>query len=403
MRRLLGALLFLVSMVAAVALTRAGRLRDVYRTVCDLTSERFYKSDERLDTWVRQCRILAARWPLLSSVDELMAGVQDHMNTLSVSHFAVYSPVEDRKLWTGESVDTGIRSRYVEDRLVVFKVFSGSAGEEAGVRAGDEILELPGIEQVTPWGAEHRSGEFRLRRRSREFRANIKPRELQVDSSPQVENLGGGAGLLTISSFRSEYFGEEEWRRLANRLNAYRHLIVDVRENSGGNFVAMLRAFSTFACSETEMGRIVQPRKTAPVKDGFDDDTRDDYQIKELAKFRVIGLKTFSKYGCFRGRATVLMGPDTSSVAEVFADGFKRLPRTRVWGQPSAGDVVLAVWYDLRELGPGFSFSIPEAVYLNRAQQDLEGAGVYPQRELHYQLGDALKGLDTWVETARRN
>lgn len=379
---------------------QAGRYRDVFRSICDLTSDHFYKENQRLDQWVDQCRQKAAHLPLSISVAGLLEAVQDQMSELNVSHFAIYSPVEDRKLWKGESVDTGIRARFIEEHLVIYRIYKQSSAELSGLRVGDEIITLPGVEEVSSWGAEHRAGQFTVKRGEDVFQTSIQPAPLIVDSSPRLESLGQGAGLLTISSFRSEFFDAKEWARLTKDLPKYKHVIIDIRENAGGNFVAMLRALSAFDCGGQMIGHLVQPRKVGPSLRAFDDNLADAHQLEELEKFHSLGLETFQGYGCYRGRVTVLISSGTSSVSEIFADSFKTRLNSRVWGQPSAGDVVLAVWYDLPSLGAGYSVSIPEAVYLNRQKKELEGEGVTPQRELHYQLKVALSGRDSWVVEA---
>jgi carboxyl-terminal processing protease len=397
MRRLFYFSLFLLFVGFGVYLNSLNGNREVFRSVCDLAEDHFYKVDERLAHWVRACRMRAAELSLSTNLESTMAMIQDHMNIMTVSHFQLYSPVEDRKLWKGETVDTGIRSRYIEDHLIVYKVFPGSSAAEAGVRPGDEILALPGSDQVTPYGAEHRSGIFTVKRGEDVLRIEIAPKPLVIDSKPSLEDLGGGHALLEISSFRSEFFPADEWRALGRQVMRYRHVIIDLRENSGGNFVAMLRAASTFLCADQSLGVLLQPRKSLEDKLSLEDNTDDGYQIKELETFRRIGLVTFPGYGCYRGRVTVLVSSATSSVAEIFAQAFVNRPGGRVWGQPTAGDVVLAVWYDLPRLGPGFSVSVPEAIYLTPEGEELEGRGVYPKRELYYDLGLALKGKDSWI------
>lgn len=400
MRRLFYFLLFIACLASGIWINSLGRYREVFRSICDLTEEHFYKADERLNAWVRNCRFGAAHLPLNASVETLLEAVQAQMSDMNVSHFQIYSPVEDRKLWKGETVDTGIRSRYIEDHLIVYKLYPGSAAELAGVRLGDEILALPGSDQVTPFGAQRRSGEFSFKRGSQITKIKIEPKPLVIDSQPKLNDLGSGRALLEISSFRSEFFNPPEWKKLAAKLKRYRHVIVDVRENAGGNFVAMLRALSTFRCQDQWVGSIFQPRKSLANKHRIADNTSDQYQIAQLEKYRTIGLNTFPQYECYEGRVTVLVGPETSSVAEIFAQAMASRNRSRVWGQPTAGDVVLAVWYDLPKLGPGYSVSVPEAVYLTDEGKELEGRGVYPERELYYDLNLALKGQDSWIVEA---
>ncbi len=183
------------------------------------------------------------------------------------------------------------------------RVEKGSAAESAGVRAGDEITSVPGSEQVTPWGASRRSGKFGLRRRAKPLEIEVVARTLTMDLSPRLKDLGGQTGLLTLSSFRAEFFERKSWIALVKRLAEYRHLIVDVRENAGGSFVAMLRALSAFHCGDHLVGTIVQPRKTLPSKDALDDDPSDRHQIDLLSQYRSVGLRTFDGYGCFDGRS----------------------------------------------------------------------------------------------------
>ncbi len=402
MRRFLYFLIFAASLAGGISLHEASRNREIFRTVCDLTEMHFYKDNEAVQKWLVECRRKAAFASRKLSRTQLIEQIQDHMNLLNVSHFLVYTPAEDRKLWQGQAVDTGIRSRFVEDRLIVYKIIAGSAAEAAGVRPGDELVEIVGVSQVTPWGAQNRSGGFNFRRGEDIYNVEILATELNITDQPRVKRLDSRTILLDIPSFRSEFFEKEDWMRIVGHFDAVDHVIVDLRENAGGNFVAMLRALSTFTCGPQSVGTLVQPRKGGDDKEAFDDDTGDLYQIAELERYRSLGLYTFSGYGCFRGKVTVLVGPDTSSVSEIFANAFFMRPRSRVWGQPTAGDVVLAVWYDLPVLGPGFSISIPEAVFLTPEEEELENRGVAPQKEIYYDLELSLAGKDTFIEEARR-
>lgn len=384
-------------------MSHLGHYRDVYRSICDLTVDHFYKSTPRLYPWVSSCRRNASLLPIMTTETQLVSQIQEKMSELQVSHFTVYSPAEDRKLWKGETVDTGIRSRLVDGRLIVHRVLPNSSAASAGVLAGDEVLAFPGSSEApTAWDCEHRSGVFKFLRRGEELKLNLVPKPLVIDSSPELRALNKHTGLLVVSSFRSEFFERENWLKVVSELSSYKHLVVDIRQNIGGNFVAMLRALSTFMCKQETIGSLLQPRKRLPELKAFEDHMEDQYQLQQLERYGRMGLRTFSDYSCYRGQVTVLTDSQTSSVAEIFADSMKLRPNTRVWGQPTAGDVVLAVWYDLPQLGRGFSVSIPQAVYLNRAGHELEGEGVFPQRDLFYDLESSLRGQDRWLMEATK-
>lgn len=388
----------MASLWAGFSFQQLGRNGEVFRSICDLTEDNYYKPGEALEKWLRECRRQAARVRSNAPAAEVVDQIQDLMGLMNVSHFMIYSPQEDKKLWQGRAVDTGIRSRYVEEHLIIYRVFKDSPAEKAGLRAGDEIIEIEGATQVTPWGAQNRSGTFTYIRGDDTRSTKVEGVELNVDGGPSLTRLNATTGLLEIPSFRSEFF--RDWNDLHKRFNGFNHLIVDLRENAGGNFVAMLRALSTFHCGVISAGILERPRKEGEDKPAFDDIMEDAYQISELEKYRSLGLMTYDRYGCFKGKVTVLIGSDTSSVSEIFAYSLSRRPNSRVWGQPSAGDVVLAVWYDLPALGRGYSVSIPEAVYLTPEKDELENRGVAPQREIFYNLAQARSGRDTMIVEA---
>ncbi len=399
-RRFLFFSLFVASLSLGIFINRVSRLREVYRSICDLSEEHFYRDDDHLEDWLSKCHRHAAQFPLTGSVELFMDDVQQLMGELKVSHFSIYSPVQEGRLWRSESLDTGLRARFIEDHLVVFQVIKASAADRAGFRSGDDIVHVPGIDQLTPWGAEHRSGEYQLRRGNKTLILTVVAEPLVIDESPQLTALNVRTARLEIPSFRSEFFAQKSWREMAERLLPFQHLIVDLRDNVGGNFAAMLRALSVLQCSGHLAGILVQPRFPTRAQADLDDNTSDEYQIGELNHYRKLHLRTFKGYPCFRGRVTVLTDAYTSSVSEIFTSSLLHRPGARVWGQHTAGDVVLAVFYDLPGLGAGYSFSIPEAVFYTPDGHQLEGQGVWPQRELYYDLNQALHGVDNWVRAA---
>lgn len=404
MRRLLLFILFFGTAGFGLIFSSSGYIRDTYASVCNLADKHFYRIDSKFEDWLAQCRLNSAKVPLFTDNKKLLKLIQEHMDGLQISHFNVYDPQEDKKLWTGESIDSGIRARYVEDHLIIYRVYAGSSADDVGVQAGDEILAIEGTDQVTPWGASTRSGVFTLRRNGKEFKIALVARSFGPDMSPQLSVLRPGVKLLEIPSFRAEFFEREKWIKMVNSFENTHHLIVDIRYNSGGNFVAMLRALSPFFCGEHLAGYLIQPRKTKLANlESLIDDTDDRGQIEVLEVHHKVGLRTFNGYGCYRGKVTVLVGPETSSVSEIFAQQFLSKSGARVWGQPTAGDVVLAVWYELEKMGKGYSISIPQAVYVTARALELENSGVYPVRELYYDLKLSLLGKDSWVEQAQQN
>ena len=376
-------------------------LSDAVASICDLVEQHYYKKDHKLSQWTHACFQLSSGVSIWDRKDSVLADLQALMDEMQVSHFLLYTPQEDQKIWKGEAVDTGIRARWVEDHLVIYDILKGSGAEQVGLQKGDDIVSIEGDQAVSPMRVQVREGLYELKRQGRPLKVSVKATALKVDQAPTLQDLSKGKGLLTISSFRGEYFANPAWRQMVSRFSRYGELIIDVRNNPGGNFVAMLRALSPLLCDRQLVGTLLQPRKTGLEKVEFADEIDDQFQIQELDKFKAIQLKSYTNYGCYQKPITVLIDSGSMSVTEIFAQALKSRRFTRVWGQPTAGDVVLAVWYDLPLLGKGFSISIPEAVFLTVQGEEIEGQGVWPQKELYYNLPLALKGIDSWLYFAQ--
>jgi C-terminal processing protease CtpA/Prc len=95
-----------------------------------------------------------------------------------------------------------------------------------------------------------------------------------------------------------------------------------------------------------------------------------------------------------------LFNSDTASVSEILVEALRTRARTRLIGQRTNGEVVMASYYRLPLLGPGYSVSIPEAIYRTTDGRILEGQGVEPHVDVREKLSDALRGGDTFIEVA---
>lgn len=368
--------------------------------VCSLVEEKFYNESAELSKWADDCRSEAQKMGYLEDTRTVLSRLQAQLYRLGISHSAIYTPSEDRLLWEGQGRENGTRVRQIEDKYVVIEVLPGSAALRAGIAPGDIVEEYAGEAVYSEWQLNQFSGTFVLRRGEKRFSVFLEPTEINVDFNPELTTAKKDVGLLKISSFRNSYFKKEDWLKIVKAMARYKAMIIDIRENHGGGFVSALRALSPFFCDRTRIGRLLQPRKNKGLKLEFEDNMDEAYQHRLLDVAGEVGLFTYPGYGCFRGPVTVLTNFQTGSVSEIFAYAFKLRALSRVWGEPTAGDVVLAIWYFLFPLPRGYSISVPEAMYLTHDEINLEAGGVWPDRILSYQLEDALRGRDTWIEQA---
>lgn len=393
-------ILLITSFAGGYLLMRRMQVHQAVYDICDLIEEKFYLSNPALEQWADNCRASAKKLSLFSTRPQIRRLLQEQMDMLRVSHFMIYSPVEDQKLWKGQAKETGLKTRWMEDHLVVFQIVEGSPAEAAGFRLGDELLTLNGHEIQDQEIAVTRGGSYGVLRNGKKIEIKVEAGSVQLDSQPKLRRLDDRTALITLSSFRSEYFEDEPWKKFVQSWKPYSRLIFDLRENAGGNLVSMLRALSPLLCHPTVVGDLSLPRRSDGEKQFLVNDLSDDEQINQIDTSAGVTLKTFEGYGCFQGSVALLIGPHTSSVSEIFSSAVLKRAHSKVFGQPTSGDVVLAVWYDLPAWGPGYSISIPEALYLTPEGRQLEGEGVYPQKEVFDDLQVWRQGKDSWIQTA---
>lgn len=398
-----------VLLAAVAGLTARVQLASAYRSaalqVCDLVADNYYRRDEpAVRRFVADCRRSAETQTFYFSKRLNIIRINARLSNLPISHLSVYDPSESRMMWQNQGLDTGIRSRMIDDELVVYDVIAASAAAKAGIRAGDSLLALNG--ELIPSESDARTGAglYRVRRGEDELDFEVRPEELTEDLRPRLLPLENRIGLLRIRSFLSQYFEPEAWKSIAASLRRYDALVIDVRDNPGGSFPAMMRALSPFRCDDPIVGRLKTSAFRGSILEEDLKDTLDvESQLRQIEVAENVRLRAFDDYGCFNGPVTVLIDAGTSSVAEIFAQAFFQRSSSKVWGAPSAGQVVMARWFPVSELGSDeYQISIPVAGYEAVGGFTIEDQGVRPQQYLWYELALALKGRDSWIESAVR-
>jgi hypothetical protein len=297
-------------------------------------------------------------------------------------------------------------------RMVFMGGMRGS-GHYVDVDVCDLVLEkhVLGPAKLTPWWqrchrslSEARSAQDAQDRLVKEFESVPGSHLALFDSTetaaiwegenhppPSVSDLGGGIKLLRIPTFRWQAF--RDWNQtlsqlkknaVASAVTGRAKLMIDLRGNNGGSFVALVQALSPFLCSSPEIGRLVSPqlenRGDAPAQ--LVNSLEHDPLQQLIGHQREVKLARFNEYPCFKYQVVVLVDSRTRSVAEIFALTLARKGLAQVVGQRTAGEVVLAAWYDVPVLGKGVSVSIPEALFEDPRGQQIEGHGVTPDVEV---------------------
>ncbi len=376
--------------------------RESYFQVCQLVAEKFYRYDGDLQDWIEACYEEASATPWQEDVDDLVFRMRSSLARIDSSHLNVYTPLQEPRLWRGEGLDTGIRSIGLNGEVIVLRVLSSSPAEKAGVRRGDKIVSINQKPLATVAEAQFVQGMYVISRQDEELEIEIVPEVLKEEQNIVFSDLENEVAAIQVKSFRSGAFQSLAEIQGLWPLERWERIVLDLRDNSGGNFVSMLRLLSHFVCEKKPIGQLIQPRKVETKTLQLPNEIDEQKQMEFIENFNPIFLSPFKTDSCFDGELVVLINSNTASVSEILADALRTRPRTLLIGQGTAGDVLMAIWYDLPDLGEGFSVSIPEALYVNSKGESLEGRGVWPDEELIYSEKDLLQGLDTWIEVAKK-
>lgn len=365
---------------------------------CQFVSERIYIDSKALDPWLWDCRNQSSRWE--RGRKHPLALTNQILSELKVSHLKVYDEVASSQLWDDWSKENGIVSKFVNAELVVTEVIPKSPAARKGIRRGDRALTFNG-EEAFPDHLRYGKGEFEFKRLQEVFKVHLEPEKVEYDVRIQFKALGLKQFLIKVPSFKATYFTEFDFKTMVQQANKYENLIVDLRGNSGGNFVAGLKFLSLFTCGIVQVGKIVRPKFNNFPENFFLDDLDDEQQIEILNSSSVINLKTFADYPCLtKGKKIkIIIDSDTASTAELVANALRELFAFKIYGAASSGELLVGVWHHLGDIwNQNIKITIPEALFYSLGNKEIEGVGVSVDKVIYDRVEDYQAGEDSWLK-----
>jgi carboxyl-terminal processing protease len=224
----------------------------------------------------------------------------------------------------GNFVGLGIELRSQQRSLEIISVISGSPAAQAGLRAGDRIVQVDGIatdEMSTDEAADLLKGaegswtELELKDRDDNVRqVRLMRRRVEVPSVEKIKMVDPELGIayVKLASFQkttSRDLDAALWRLHQQGMQT---LVIDLRGNPGGLLNAAVEVADKFVNS----GNLVSTRGRNSHEDF-------DYRAHALGTWRVPLL--------------VLIDNDTASASEIFAGAIRDHRRGTVVGQRSYG------------------------------------------------------------------
>ena len=357
--------------------TRAGRLA-VFDDAWSTINQRYYDSAFRGLDWVAQGTRFRALAAQANSSEELYAVLRRMIAPLADPHTRVFAPEEKFDWWEPKFVSIGLGVKEIDGLPTVVQIEPNSAPARAGIRPGDVIDSVNGqpaalvvnqrFTNVTPTKAERTRAFASVfngpagtslelgwkNQHERQKHARFDRYWQQRVLGLRVDRVNGNYLVIEIDAF-TKPIALSFARIVKEKLKGTRGVIIDLRNNGGGDAEAMAEIASTFLGSGVDLGEFTD-RSGA----GFSVST--SFLTAESLGTHV--------------PLVVLTSERTSSAAEIFVAALKRAKRAPVIGTQTCG-CVLAI--RARHILPdGGVLDVSELDFKTPAGERLEGNGIQP-------------------------
>jgi carboxyl-terminal processing protease len=301
--------------------------------------------------WVK----LDTSWrPDIGSLVAQLAGRADHVSS---------TEIQKQQDIPGGVV--GFQVGRTENEYRVVDVLEDYAAQK-GLRRGDTILEIdhePAADLPFPkllWKLTGKPGTeviLKIRTSDNETKeVTIIRTEKQYVSFVLLQMIGDGIGYLRINGFNDETpFKVSEGIRAALDENNMQALVLDLRANHGGLFIAILKTAELFLKQDDAICTLI--------RGGNVETTYKAERSSDHPEFPIV----------------VLVDDNTSWGAELFTAALKENKRATVAGVRTSGRGEMLTVYPLKD---GSQLTITTAYMYSPTREPIHGSGIMPDREI---------------------
>lgn len=292
------------------------------------------------------------------------------LESLGDPYSVYYTPEEYKDLQVSTSgtyygIGAGVSQNVNTMEVTITKVYRGTPSEEAGLKNGDKVISVEGIDATTVEVSElvqYIRGEegttvhmviFRpLTGETLEF--DVERRHVVLPSI-EGEMLEDGIGYIQITEFQDQT--DEQFAQMVNQLKSQgaKGLIIDVRANPGGLLSSVVNL----------LDQILPKGLLVYVQDKYGN--RDDYTSDAL---------------CINMPIVVLTDENSASASEIFAGALKDYDYATLVGKTTFGKGIVQ---NIIRLSNGDAMKITTAKYFTPKGNDIHKIGVVPHVEVDYE------------------
>ncbi len=152
--------------------------------------------------------------------------------------------VEDAKInATGDFSGIGASTKFIDDKFYIYELYKDLPAEKAGIKVGDEILKVNGLEvkegnireiSSLMQGAEGSTVDLQIQRQNKKLDFNVERTKIEADPVPHYQMIDEKIGYIAFNRFNTK--GSKAIKSAFDELkdSGMDKLILDLRGNPGG-------------------------------------------------------------------------------------------------------------------------------------------------------------------------
>lgn len=143
---------------------------------------------------------------------------------------------------TGDYTGVGAKIRTLKDKLVVVEPYKDYPADNAGLKAGDEIIEVDGI-KVDGYeddasnllkGAPNSTLKVTYKRQGKTNTTTLTRSEIEINAVPHFSMINETTGYIVLQKFNAKASMQTEYALKDLKVQGAKNIILDLRNNPGG-------------------------------------------------------------------------------------------------------------------------------------------------------------------------